>query len=541
MNESHDNDQMNVGGKCKPSDSAAVSGREALENRVLFCNNFPRDFDSRTFRSMVECAMFDEKLKFHENALAECRRCSSETGEIRLEFYNATMATRALNLNGYQFEFNQSRERRRIYFQRHPNCLYSRTSKTPTWQEYNATNKQHQLIKTKQENLGRVIEVHGVTASRCSKELNKFVTGMMMGRSLTLFPGYPITCIRSQKSPALITFRTHEEAAAAMQLSNVEFMGKRLQMMRPRKYLEWESTSSAHRRNHNEDRDVSQTSNLFRRETPQEVARRDATDCNASAPYDELLQGLQKTISELNESKAHCTKLQADLDGANQKLKFMEAEIKYSADAKEKLKRMRCELKESKDSYSQLKVDLDQASRQLAIKDEQLTAAGAKKETLEKDMSSLTNKWLESERENDTLQAESAIQARALRITEEHINSLRKNLKHLAQTEGLSKIICKHEELPHKKRRRLSGALDSVAALAHEDVAKIKKTNANNTAAKSTPLKLKVENDDVTAAAAMQDSTVAPRRSYMDAIPKKKPLNKQGKVPEAKTEFYMDI
>ena len=95
--------------------------------------------------------------------------------------------------------------------------------------------------------------------------------------------------------------------------------------------------------------------------------------------------------------------------------------------------------------------------------------------------------------------------------------------------------------MPHKKRRRLSGALDSVAALAHEDVAKIKKTNANTTATKSTPLNLKVENDDATAAAAIPDSTVAPRRSYMDAIPKKKPLNKQGKVPEAKTEFYMDI
>ena len=216
--------------KSYPSDEVrnTVRRREAIENRTLFCHSNAPDVPGSQFRHKFNMMMRDNKLSFFENVVFWCSK-KSGPHDFKMEFVNADMATRALNLDGFTL-----RDRRAsIHLRRPPYYNGPPETHKTTWNEFAATRPHFDISNIRNEKEEREVYIY-VPLDTDHDALREFLGDAIQRASLNIGKGNPIISCKVNGNSGFITLRTSEEAAATLNLNNIPFHGARLFFQRNR-------------------------------------------------------------------------------------------------------------------------------------------------------------------------------------------------------------------------------------------------------------------------------------------------------------------
>jgi RNA recognition motif-containing protein len=149
-----------------------------------------------------------------------------------IELSSIETANKALNLNGIPFLGAVLKVSR-------PSPFPSRT-----WQELTGqTLPAGAVLDAEQEKINRELFVGNTTPEMTEQMLREFLGNAMEQVGLNIMAGNPITACRVSGKFAFIELRTPEEAANALNLNNIPFMGAQLRVGRPSK---WSGPSDNH-------------------------------------------------------------------------------------------------------------------------------------------------------------------------------------------------------------------------------------------------------------------------------------------------------
>lgn len=197
-------------------------------NRELFIGNTPPGTSEMLLLQFLNGAMRRVNLCGpHETPILNCR---VNTKFAFIELLNAEMANRALNLNGIPFLGAVLKVSR-------PSKYAGPPIPTKTWQELTGQAlPSGAVVDAEQEKINRELFVGNTTPEMTERMLTEFLGNAMEQVGLNIMPGNPITACRVSGKFAFIELRTPQEAANALNLNNIPFMGAQLRVGRPSKW-----------------------------------------------------------------------------------------------------------------------------------------------------------------------------------------------------------------------------------------------------------------------------------------------------------------
>ena len=199
--------------------------KECLVNRSLRISNVPFYWSDLDLKEAIETAMQNEHLKCSNDTATLSFTASLRTGEFDVEFYSASMATKALNLSGYPY-FSGLQNQRPLELTRRVD--FAGPAPSTTWETFCAGRDTAQVAReTKIDHARRTLMITNLPSGIQSDGLRRIVVQAFVERSLMSISTDPrglVTFIRAEGSQACVTFRTQEEATAALQLDQMEVM-----------------------------------------------------------------------------------------------------------------------------------------------------------------------------------------------------------------------------------------------------------------------------------------------------------------------------
>ncbi|KAL3934106.1 MAG: hypothetical protein SGARI_003532, partial [Bacillariaceae sp.] len=140
------------------------------------------------------------------------------------------MANKALNLNGIPFLGAVLKVSR-------PSKYAGPPTPPKSWQELTGQAlPQGAVLDAEQEKINRELFVGNTTPEMTEHMLRDFLGNAMEQVGLNTMPGNPITACRVSGKFAFVELRSPEEAANALNLNNIPFMGAQLRVGRPSKW-----------------------------------------------------------------------------------------------------------------------------------------------------------------------------------------------------------------------------------------------------------------------------------------------------------------
>mmetsp|Transcript_20026 Transcript_20026/g.37414 ORF Transcript_20026/g.37414 Transcript_20026/m.37414 type:complete len:426 (+) Transcript_20026:574-1851(+) len=197
-------------------------------NRELFVGNTPPGTSEMLLLQFLNGAMRRVNLCGpHETPILNCR-VNSKFAFI--ELVNPEMANKALNLNGIPFLGAVLKVSR-------PSKYAGPPVPTKTWQELTGQAlPAGAVLDAEQEKINRELFVGNTTPEMTEQMLREFLGNAMEQVGLNVMAGNPITACRVSGKFAFIELRTPQEAANALNLNNIPFMGTQLRVGRPSKW-----------------------------------------------------------------------------------------------------------------------------------------------------------------------------------------------------------------------------------------------------------------------------------------------------------------
>lgn len=163
----------------------------------------------------------------HETPILNCR---INTKFAFIELTSPDMANKALNLNGIPFLGAVLKVSR-------PSKYIGAPIPSRTWQELTGQSlPAGAVLDAEQEKINRELFVGNTTPEMTEQMLREFLGNAMEQVGLNVMAGNPITACRVSGKFAFIELRTPQEAANALNLNNIPFMGAQLRVGRPSKW-----------------------------------------------------------------------------------------------------------------------------------------------------------------------------------------------------------------------------------------------------------------------------------------------------------------
>jgi hypothetical protein len=148
-----------------------------------------------------------------------------------IELVSPEMANKALSLSGIPFLGGTLLKVSR------PSKYAGPVIQTPTWQQLTGQSiPDSASTDADQEKLRRELFIGNTTPEMTETMLRDFLGNAMHQVGLTTSPGNPIATCRVSGKFAFVELRTAAEAAAALNLNNIPYMGATLRVGRPSKY-----------------------------------------------------------------------------------------------------------------------------------------------------------------------------------------------------------------------------------------------------------------------------------------------------------------
>lgn len=197
--------------------------------RELFVGNIPSSIDERFLLNFLNGAMRHANLcPRHETP---CLSCQVNAGNFAfVELLNAEYANKCLNLNGILFLNARIKVGR-------PKKYVGPFVVAKNWQELVGESLTvDAVLDSETEKVNRELFVGNTTPEMTDQMLKDFLGSAMEQVGLNIMEGNPITVCELFGKYAFIELRTPREAANALNLNNIPFMGSNLQITRPSKY-----------------------------------------------------------------------------------------------------------------------------------------------------------------------------------------------------------------------------------------------------------------------------------------------------------------
>jgi splicing factor U2AF subunit len=197
-------------------------------NRELFVGNTPPGTSEMLLLQFLNGAMRRVNLCGpHETPILNCR-VNSKFAFIELT--DANTANKALNLNGIPFLGAVLKVSR-------PSKYAGPPTQSKTWQELTGQSlPSDAVLDAEQEKINRELFVGNTTPEMTEQMLRDFLGNAMEQVGLNVMAGNPINACRVSGKFAFIELRTPKEAANALNLNNIPFMGAQLRVGRPSKW-----------------------------------------------------------------------------------------------------------------------------------------------------------------------------------------------------------------------------------------------------------------------------------------------------------------
>lgn len=197
-------------------------------NRELFVGNTPPGTSEMLLLHFLNGAMRRVNICGpHETPILNCR-VNSKFAFI--ELVSADMANRALNINGIPFLGAILKVSR-------PSKYIGPVIPAKTWQDLTGQSMPvGAVLDSEQEKINRELFVGNTTPEMTENMLTEFLGNAMEQVGLNIMAGNPINACRVSGKFAFIELRTPQEAANALNLNNIPFMGAQLRVGRPSKW-----------------------------------------------------------------------------------------------------------------------------------------------------------------------------------------------------------------------------------------------------------------------------------------------------------------
>mmetsp|Transcript_28256 Transcript_28256/g.68757 ORF Transcript_28256/g.68757 Transcript_28256/m.68757 type:complete len:677 (-) Transcript_28256:196-2226(-) len=197
--------------------------------RELFVGNIPSNIDERFLLNFLNGAMRHANLcPRHETP---CLSCQVNAGNFAfVELLNSEYANKCLNLNGILFLNARIKVGR-------PKKYVGPFVVAKNWQELVGESLTvDAVLDSETEKVNRELFVGNTTPEMTDQMLKDFLGSAMEQVGLNIMDGNPITVCELFGKYAFIELRTPREAANALNLNNIPFMGSNLQITRPSKF-----------------------------------------------------------------------------------------------------------------------------------------------------------------------------------------------------------------------------------------------------------------------------------------------------------------
>lgn len=207
-----------------------TSQQLALEkiNRELFVGNTPPGTTEMLLLQFLNGAMRRTNLCGpNESPVTNCR---VNQKFAFIELTNPETANKALNLNGIPFLGAVLKVSR-------PSKYVGPQTEARTWQQLTGqVLPQGSILDAEQEKINRELFVGNTTPEMTENMLRDFLGNAMEQVGLNTMPGNPINSCRVSGKFSFIELRTPQEAANALNLNNIPFLGAQLRVGRPSKW-----------------------------------------------------------------------------------------------------------------------------------------------------------------------------------------------------------------------------------------------------------------------------------------------------------------
>lgn len=198
-------------------------------NRELFVGNTPPGTSEMLLMQFLNAAMRRIQLcQQHETPITTCR---VNQKFAFIECASAAMANKALNMNGIPFLGAILKISR-------PSKYTGPVLHYKTWQELTgqAIPAGAVMDASAEEKVNRELFIGNTTPEMTESMIREFLGNAMLQVGLNTMPGNPITACRVSGKFAFIELRTPQEAANALNLNNIPYLGAQLRVGRPSKW-----------------------------------------------------------------------------------------------------------------------------------------------------------------------------------------------------------------------------------------------------------------------------------------------------------------
>lgn len=212
-------------------------------NRELFVGNTPEGTPELLLQHFVNAAMRRSGLcEPHESPVLNAR-VNAKFAFVELQ--SAPMANQCLNCNGIPFLNGTFLKISR------PSKYAGPITPSVTWHQLTgqtlSSSASAGLLDPETEKLQRELFIGNTTPEMTSHMLQDFLGNALQQVGLTTAPGNPVTACRVSGKFAFVELRSAEEAANALNINNIPYLGTALRVGRPSKYngppeqhLNWE-------------------------------------------------------------------------------------------------------------------------------------------------------------------------------------------------------------------------------------------------------------------------------------------------------------
>lgn len=197
-------------------------------NRELFVGNTPPGTSEMLLLQFLNGAM--RRVKICGPQETPILNCRVNTKFAFVELVSAEIANKALNLNGIPFLGAVLKVSR-------PSKYAGPHVPAQTWQQLTGQALPvGTILDAEQEKINRELFVGNTTPEMTEQMLREFLGNALEQVGLNVMAGNPITSCRVSGKFAFVELRSPEEAANALNLNNIPFMGAQLRVGRPSKW-----------------------------------------------------------------------------------------------------------------------------------------------------------------------------------------------------------------------------------------------------------------------------------------------------------------
>lgn len=210
--------------------SSIIAAQQAAQdkiNRELFVGNTPPGTSEMLLLQFLNGAM--RRINLCKEGDSPIRHCRVNQKFAFVECASIEDANNVLNLNGIPFLGSCLKVSR-------PSKYTGPTVRSKSWQELTGQSLPAGITDPAEEKLHRELFIGNTTPEMTADMLTDFLGKALQQVGLTTSPGNPINTCRVSGKFAFIELRTQQEAANALNLNNIPYLGAMLRVGRPSKY-----------------------------------------------------------------------------------------------------------------------------------------------------------------------------------------------------------------------------------------------------------------------------------------------------------------